>query len=138
MDTTNELVLSHVNVIFTELTDKGFGRNITIDVTDPDLKAKIEKWVADNNINGGKAKIKEYTAKDGKVTLQYQFRLSDYTEIDGKDGYTEKDLGFGAVINICARPFEYDNKFGKGISASLRGIFIVEPRKNTTMDKIAE
>lgn len=137
-DNTNELVLSHVNVIFTELKDKGFGRNITIDVTDPDLRAKIEAWVKANNINGGKAKIKEYTNKEGKVTYQYQLRLSEYTEIDGKEGYGEKDLGYGAVINICARPFEYDNKFGKGISASLRGIFIVEPRKNTTMDKIAE
>lgn len=137
-DNTNELVLSHVNVIFTELKDKGFGRNITIDVTDPDVRAKVEKWVKVNNINGGVAKIKEYTGKDGKVTNQFQLRLSDYTEIDGKENYTEKDLGYGAVINICARPFAYDNKFGKGISASLRGIFIVEPRKNNTMDKIAE
>lgn len=134
----NELVLTHVNIIFTELKDKGFGRNITIDVTDPTVKAKIEKWAADNNINGGKAKIKTYTAKDGKVTLQYQVRLSEFTEIEGKNGYSEKDLGYGAVVNLCVRPFTYDNKFGKGVSASLRAIYIVEPRKNTVMDKIAE
>lgn len=138
-DNSNELVLSHVNVIFTELKDTGFGRSITIDVTDDDLRAKIEAWVKENNINGGKAKIKDYTnEKTGVTTKQYQLRLSDYTDIDGKDGLGEKDLGYGAVINLCARPFEYDNKFGKGISASLRGVFIVEPRKNTVMDKIAE
>ena len=106
---------------------------------DDNLRAKIEAWVKENNINGGKAKIKDYTnEKTGVTTKQYQFRLSDYTDIDGKDGLGEKDLGYGAVINLCARPFEYDNKFGKGISASLRGVFIVEPRKNTVMDKIAE
>lgn len=136
---TNELTLMHVNVIFTELKDKGFGRSITIDVTDPDLQTKVNEWAEKNNVNGGKAKIKEYTnPKTGEVTKQYQLRLSDYTHIAGKDGYTEADLGYGAVINLTAKPFAYDNKFGKGISASLQGIFIVEPRKNNVMDKIAE
>lgn len=139
MEKTNELVLKHVNVIFAELKDKGYGRSITIDATNPDVKAAIETWVAANNINGGKAKFKDYTGKDGKTVTQYQLRLSDYTEVDGVNGeYYENDLGFGAVVNLKATPFTYDNKFGKGVSASLRAVFIIEPRKNNAMDGIAE
>ena len=133
-----ELVLTHVNVIFAELKDKGFGRSITIDATDPVVKEAITKWVAANNINGGTPKFKDYTGKDGKTVTQYQLRLSEFTEVDGKNGEDELDLGYGAVVNLKARPFTYDNKFGKGISASLRAIFIVEPRKNNTFDGISE
>lgn len=133
-----ELVLTHVNVIFAELKDKGFGRSITIDATEPAVKDAITKWVAANNINGGTPKFKEYTGKDGKTVNQYQLRLSEFTEVDGKNGEDEQDLGYGAVVNLKARPFTYDNKFGKGISASLRAIFIVEPRKNNTFDGISE
>lgn len=133
-----ELVLTHVNVIFAELKDKGFGRSITIDATEPAVKDAITKWVAANNINGGTPKFKEYTGKDGKTVNQYQLRLSEFTEVDGKNGEDELDLGYGAVVNLKARPFTYDNKFGKGISASLRAIFIVEPRKNNTFDGISE
>lgn len=133
------IVLSHVNVIFSELVDKGYGRNITIDATDAGIKKQIEEWCAANKVNGGKAKFKEYTnEKDGKTTIQYTFKLSEYTQISGKDGLSEKDLGYGSVINLQARAFEYENKFGKGISASLDGIFVIEPAKNTVMSNIAE
>lgn len=133
------IVLTHVNVIFSELVDKGFGRSITIDVTDKEIQKSITEWVKANNINGGTPKFKEYTnEKDGKTTIQYNFKLSDYTQINGKDGLGEKELGYGAVVNLQARAYEYENKFGKGISSSLDGIFVVEPTKNTVMANIAE
>jgi len=133
------IVLSHVNVIFSELVDKGYGRNITIDATEPSIKKAIEDWCATNKVNGGKPKFKEYTnEKDGKTTIQYTFKLSDYTQISGKDGLGEKELGYGSIVNLQARAFEYENKFGKGISASLDGVFVVEPAKNTVMSNIAE
>ena len=133
------IVLTHVNVIFSELVDKGFGRSITIDATDKELQKSITEWVKANNINGGTPKFKEYTnEKDGKTTIQYNFKLSDYTQINGKDGLGEKELGYGAVVNLQARAYEYENKFGKGISSSLDGIFVVEPTKNTVMANIAE
>lgn len=133
------IVLTHVNVIFSELVDKGFGRSITIDATDKEVQKSITEWVKANNINGGTPKFKEYTnEKDGKTTIQYNFKLSDYTQIDGKDGLGEKELGYGAVINLQARAYEYENKFGKGISSSLDGIFVIEPTKNTVMANIAE
>lgn len=139
MENNKELTLRHVKIIFSELKDKGYGRSITIDATDPAVKDEIVKWVKENNINGGDAKIKEYTDKQGKTTLQYQFKLSDYTKVQGKDekwGATE--LGYGAVVNLTARSYEYENKFGKGISASLAGIFIVEPATDNTMSNLAE
>lgn len=133
------IVLTHVNVIFSELVDKGFGRSITIDATDKEIQKAITEWVKANNINGGAPKFKEYTnEKDGKTTIQYSFKLSDYTQINGKDGLGEKELGYGAVVNLQARAYEYENKFGKGISSSLDGIFVVEPTKNTVMANIAE
>lgn len=134
-----EITIKHATIIFAELKDKGFGRNITIDATDPTIKKMIEEWVALNNIGDGKAKIKEYTNKDGKTTLQYQFKLSEYTKIQGKDEkWGVAELGYGAVVNLTARAYEYENKFGKGISASLAGIFIVEPATDNTMSKLAE
>ena len=134
-----ELTIKHANIIFSELKDKGYGLSITIDATDPAIKTAIETWCAENGITGGKAKIKEYVAKDGKKTLQYQFKISEYTRIQGKDEkWGMNELGYGAVVNLTARAFEYDNKFGKGVSASLAGIFIVEPAKDNTMSKIAE
>ena len=138
MENTNELVLTHATVIFAELQDKGFGLSITIDATDPVIKDAITKWVAANNINGGTPKFKDYTNKDGKTVTQYQLRISDYTEFDGKNGEGKNALGYGAVVNLKARPFTYDNKFGKGVSASLRAVYIVEPRKNNTFDGISE
>ena len=133
---SKELVLKHVNIIFAELKDKGYGRSITIDVTDQSMLDTISTWA---DANGITLNIKDYTdKKTGKVTKQYQLKITEYTQIDGKNGESESSLGYGAVVNIVARAFDYDNKFGKGTSASLSGIFIVEPAKNNTMSKIAE
>lgn len=131
------LTLKHVKVIFADLEDRGYGRSITIDVTDKDVKKQVEDWCEYTGVNGGKANIKEYKNKDGSVTLQYNFKLSKFTEIEYKEGIAER-LGFGAVINLTARAFEYDNKFGKGISASLATVFVVEPAVSSKMDAIRE
>jgi hypothetical protein len=130
-----ELILKHIKVVFAELEDKGFGTSITVDVTDQAAQDAISKWVADNNINGGKAKFKDYTNKDGETTKQYNFKISKFTEIAGP---YEGELGYGAEINLVARPYTYDNQFGKGTSASLSAVFVTKPRIHTTMDKIAE
>ena len=141
MDDKTVIILKHAKVLFAELKDKGYGLSLTIDATDANVKSAIEQWVAANNINGGKAKFKDYTnEKTGIKTIQYQFRISEYTEFscpDDKD-YTSKDLGYGAIVNLKASAYEYDNKFGKGISASLRGVYIIEPRINNAMDGLAE
>ena len=131
-----DLIIKHVKVVFAELEDKGFGTSITIDVTDPALQEDITKWVAEHNINGGVAKFKDYTTKDGVATKQYNVKLSKYTDIKFKDEGME--LGYGSVINVVVHPYEYDNKFGKGISASASAIFVIKSKINTTMDRIAE
>lgn len=133
-DNKKELILKHVPIVFADTEDKkGFGKSITIDAGD--FKETIEAWVKENNINNGKANFKEYTNKEGVTTLQYNFKLSDFTDIEGKDS---TELGYGAVVNLVASAYEYDNQFGKGTSASLRSIFVVEPRINSSMDKIRE
>ena len=140
--TKKAIVLKNVTVIFSELADKGFGRSITIDATDPAIQKQINVWVKSNNINGGEPKYKEYVDKDKKTTIQYNFKLSNYTKIGGRtvDGktYGEAELGYKAKINLQARAYTYKNKFGEGISSSLDGIFILEPAQNTVMSNIAE
>ena len=132
---TKELILTHANVIFSELADKGFGRSITIDVTDPEVQAQIVDWAETNGI---KPKFKDYTNKDGKTTKQFTIKLSEYTQIDGKDGLGEKNLGYGAIVNVVVRAFTYKNKFGEGKSCSASGVFLVEGMADTVMSKIAE
>jgi hypothetical protein len=134
-----ELIIKHANIIFTEFEDKGFGQNITIDVTDPTIRGEIQNWITANNINGGKMKIKEYTSKDGITTQQFQMKLSKFLKIAGKDSsWNQQQIGYGAVVNLILRAFEYNNKFGTGISFAVSNIFIVEPAKDTSLSKIAE
>lgn len=137
MDNKEIIVIKNAKVIFADLEDKGYGRNITIEVTD-EIKKQIEDWVKANNINGGKANFKTYTNKNtNETTTQYTFKFSKFTEIasniDKDEGY---GLRWGAVINLQARAFEYDNKFGKGISASLSGVYVVRPAKNSMMENL--
>lgn len=126
------IILKNQKVIFAELEDKGFGRSLTIAVNDA-AKKEIEAWVKTNNINGGTAKFKEYkNEKTGETTLQYTFKFSKFTQIAGED------LGYGAEVNLQAKAYDYDNKFGKGTSASLAGVYVVKPGKNSMMENLAK
>ena len=55
MEDSKIIVLKHVSVIFSELEDKGFGRNIVINATDPKVQKAIVDWVKLNNINVNEA-----------------------------------------------------------------------------------
>lgn len=132
------LQLFDIKVIFADLEDRGFGRNIVIDATDEKIQKAIIEWVKENNINGGEAKFKDYTNKDGETTKQYTFKLSKFTEFGGKDNLDEKAIGFGAIVNILASAYEYENKFGKGTSASLRAVYVKEGQVKSALSSIAE
>ena len=127
MDTT-KLKLEHVNIVFANLVDDGFGRSLTIDVTDKAVRDKITKWVETNNIGkgdkAGKPNFKEYEGK-----MQYAIKISDYTRFAGLNGLTKDDLGFSAKVSLVAQSFEYDNKFGKGVSANLSAVLVEERAK---------
>ena len=133
-----EIVLKNVKVIFADLEDRGFGRNIVIDATDIDVREAIAAWVKDNNINGGEAKFKDYTTKEGEETKQYTFKLSNYTEFDGDNNLNEKSLGYGAIINLSAAAYDYNNKFGAGTSASLRAVYIKQGAVKSAMSKLKD
>ena len=118
MDENNKkLKLKGVKVVFYNPEDEGFGTSITIAVDD-EAKKLITDWVKANNIgkdNPGVANFKDYTnEKTGETTTQYSFRLNDYTKYAGINGLSEKDLGYGAVIDLIANAFEYNNKFTGG------------------------
>lgn len=133
-----EIVLKNVKVIFADLEDRGFGRNIVIDATDPSIRDAITNWVKDNNINGGEAKFKDYTTKDGEETKQYTFKLSNYTVFDGDNNLNEKSLGYGAIINLSASAYDYNNKFGAGTSASLRAVYIKQGAVKSAISKLKD
>lgn len=133
-----EMIIKNAKIVFAELEDKGFGKNIVIDVTDDKLQKQIESFWAEAGIGEGTPKFKDYTNKDGETTKQFTLKLSEYTDIEGKDGLGEKDLRFGANVNILVRTYEWDNKFGKGVSARVQSIFVVEGGVKSNMDKIAE
>ena len=86
----------------------------------------ISKITSFENVNG------EKTPCEGKLWYR-GYRVEELLNSLG-----EKELGYGAVVNLQARAFEYKNKFGEGISASLDGVFILEPAKNNVMANIAE
>lgn len=128
------IILKNQKVIFADLEDKGFGKSITIAVDDA-TKKQIEKWVKEQNINGGEAKFKVYTNENTKeTTTQYTFKFSKYTQIAPAD----TNLGYGAIINLQARAYDYDNKFGKGTSCSLSGVYVVKPAKNSMMENLSK
>lgn len=135
MDTTR-IKLQHVKVVFANLEDDGFGRSITIAV-DPDTEKKITEFVATNNIgkgaNAGKPNFKEYEGKK-----QYAFKISDYTQFAGLNGLGKEKLGFGSTVSLIANSFEYDNKFGKGMSCSLSAVLIERGADTAADADIAE
>ena len=139
MEESNKSIqLFDVKVIFADLEDRGFGRNIVIDVTEPVIQEEISTWVKANNINGGEAKFKDYTTKDGVETKQYTFKLSNYTQFGGDNNLDEKSIGYGAIINLLASAYDYDNKFGKGTSASLRAVYVKEGATKSALSEISK
>lgn len=128
-----KLKLKNLKVIFANLTDEGFGTSITIDATEEDIRDQISNWVKANKIGKetpGVAKFKEYSPEDSDtITIQYSFKINDFTKYMGLDGLTKEDLGYGSVIDLVANPFPYDNKFGKGISSSLSAVLVKEKGK---------
>lgn len=117
-ETNTKLKLQKVKVIFYNAEDQGFGTSITIDATDKAIQDQISEWVKANNIgkdNPGVANFKEYTnEKTGETTIQYSFRINEYTKYAGINGLSENDLGYGAVVDLIANAFTYNNKFTAG------------------------
>ena len=111
---STKLKLKNVKVVFFNPEDEGYGTSITIDCTDEAVKKQITDWVKENNIgkdNPGVANIKEYKPEEGDVVYQYQFKINDFTKYDGLG---KDDLGYGAVVDLIATAYVYNNKFTGG------------------------
>jgi hypothetical protein len=125
--TFTKLKLTDAKIIFANLEDVGFGLSLTIDATDEATQKSISEWVSVNKIGKttpGVANFKEYTDAEGKTTKQYSLKFNDFTKFAGINGLTEKDLGFGAVVDLIVNPFIYDNKFGLGVSSSISAVVV--------------
>lgn len=135
-----KLKLSNIKVIFESIKDQGFGRSLTVDVTDSASQILVEEWVKENHIgkgdNAGKPNFKEYQPEEGDKVIQYAFKINDYTKFIGVGGLTIDDLGYGAEVSLVAQAFQYDNKFGKGTSASLTAVLITKAVRTSADDDI--
>lgn len=135
----DKLKLTNVKIIFANTKDEGFGRSLTIDATSPEIQKRITEWVEVNKIgktDPGVPKFKEYQPEQGDKTIQYNFRINDYTKFVGIGGLTIDDLGYGAEVSLIAQAFQYDNKFGKGTSASLTAVLINKAIRTSADDDI--
>ena len=135
-ETKTKLKLNDVKVIFASLVDEGFGTSVTIDATNPTIKNAISEWVVNNNIGkGDKAGVpnfKEYKPEDSDAVIQFTFKFNDFTRWNGVDGLTKNDLGYGATVSLIANAFLVDNKFMKGVSASLQNVLITKKGETST------
>lgn len=132
----SKILLNDLKVIFFNLEDEGFGLSITVDATNQSVQDKISKWYEENNIgkenasDKGKPKFKEYkNEKTGEVTKQFAFKYNEHTKFAGLNGLTKENVGFGAIIDIVANAFTFDNKFGKGVGQSLSAVLVKEAGK---------
>jgi hypothetical protein len=124
--------LNNVEVVFANLDDTGYGKSITVSATDPEVEKAITEWVKENKIGkGDKAGVPNFKEYEGKK--QFAFKINDYTRFAGLQGLTQNNLGFGARISLIASAFEWENKFGKGISSSLTAV-LVEKAANSASD----
>lgn len=129
--------LNGVEVVFANLDDTGYGKSITIAVTDPAVEKQITEWVKENKIGKGeKAGVPNFKEYEGKK--QYAFKINDYTRFAGINGLSMNNLGFGARISLIASAFEWENKFGKGISSSLTAVLVEKGANSASDDDLAE
>lgn len=142
MDTT-KIKLTKVKVIFANFVDEGFGTNITIDATNPEVQEQIKNWVKVNNIGkaekAGIANLKEYKGEDSDPVIQYTFKHNQYTKFIAVNAEFNQDmLGFGAEISLIANSFPVDNKFMKGNSSALLAVKVITPKTSGADDAVKE
>lgn len=129
--------LNGAEVVFANLDDTGFGRSITIKAQDSETQKAITEWVKENNIGKGtQAGVPNFKDYEGK--RQYSFKINDYTRFAGLNGLTVNNLGYGARISLIAQAFEYNNKFGKGTSASLSAVVVEKAADSASDGDLAE
>jgi len=131
MDNT-KITLKNVEIVFANLVDEGFGKSLTVNATDKDVRESITKWVVDNKIGKKEPGVANFKDYEGKK--QYAFKINDYTQFAGLNGLTKENLGFGATVHLTAKAFDYDNKFGKGTSGALEAV-VVTARAKTGADE---
>jgi hypothetical protein len=129
-----KITLKNVEVVFANLEDEGFGKSITIDVTDNE-KA-VSEWIKANNIGKKTPGIPIFKEHEGKK--QYAFKLNDKTSFGAVEGLSKEDLGYGSMVTVIANAFAYDNKYGKGISSSLSAVVVLSRSKTGGDQDLAE
>lgn len=148
LNDTTKLKLSGVKVVFytgpEDEKAKEFSTSVTI-ALDPESKKTVEEFYKVNNVgknsdpaSKGKANIKEYTNEDtGVTTEQLTIKFNEHTQFAGLNGLGQKDLGYGATINLIAKAYEY-KKFGGGVAVSASAIVVTKGAASNNDADLAE
>lgn len=122
---------------------KEFGTSITIALTDESKKA-LEEFCKTNNVgkngdpNRGVANIKQYTNEEtGATTDQFSLKFNDHTAFAGLNGLSQKDLGYGAEVNVIANAYDY-TKFGGGTAISASAIVVTKGAASSNQGDLDE
>lgn len=131
----DKLIIKDAKVLFVEIKDADYGSSITIDASDENMRKNIEQYFQQEGLT---PKFKEYTnEKTGETTKQFSIKLATFVKVQDEDGndydldgiekhQRDAKLGYGATINLAIRSYDYENKFGKGKSASASAIRITK------------
>lgn len=120
-----------------------FGTSITIALT-PEQKKQVEDFCKANNVgkngdaNRGVANIKQYTNEEtGDTTDQYTLKFNEHTQFAGLNGLGQKDLGYGATVNVIANAYDYV-KFGGGTAVSASAIVVKQGASSSNSADLEE
>lgn len=128
-----KLKLKNVRVVFFNIDEqeeqvRQYGKSITIDCTDEDVKKQISDWVKENNIGEGDsqgvANFGEWTSEDGKTYYNFRFKITDYTQFAGINGLGKEDIGRGARVDLIAGAFNYTFAKKNGVGKSANAIVV--------------
>lgn len=134
---SEKIRLDNVEVVFANLDDQGYGKSITVSAVEPEVEAKITDWVKENKIGkGDKAGVPNFKEYEGRK--QFAFKINDYTLFAGENGLTKNNLGFGARVTLVAKAFEWDNKFGSGVSQILTAVLVKKGANSASDADMAE
>lgn len=128
-----KLKLKNVRVVFFNIDEqeqqvKQYGKSITIDCTDEDIRKQIADWVKENNVGQGDdqgvANFGEWTSEDGKTYYNFRFKITDYTQFAGINGLGKEDIGRGARVDLIAAAFNYTFAKKSGVGKSANAIVV--------------
>lgn len=147
MENPKKLKLSNCKVLFYNAPGsedaKKYGQTFTINLNEEQQKYINEFWKTNNvgkasDPNRGTPRIKQYTnEKTGETTHQLTLKYTNKTQWAGKDGLSQDDMGYGAVINLIGNAYDYFD-YGSGTAIGISAVVLTKGASKGTEDALDE